>query len=120
MGQGESLAQCQRCAAEGSGLQPRRDRRIRWSKSYAFASSTEVWFVAKNETQSAARALHDMSQKVRETHRLEELAAAVRANDPFPTGTVFLRSHGILCGPDASAKCSFEFAHKKKAPLTGA
>jgi hypothetical protein len=23
----------QRCAAEGAGLQPRRDRRIRWSKS---------------------------------------------------------------------------------------
>jgi hypothetical protein len=61
-----------------------------------------------------------MSQKVRETYRLEELAAAVRANDAFPTGTIFLRSHGVLCGADASAKCSFEFAHKKKAPLPGA
>jgi hypothetical protein len=61
-----------------------------------------------------------MSQKVRETYRLEELAAAVRANDPLPTGTIFLRSHSVLCGTDASAKCSFEFAHKKKAPLPGA
>jgi len=56
-----------------------------------------------------------MSQKVRETYRLEELAAAVRANDPLPTGTIFLRPHGLLGGPDAATKCCFDVAHKTKA-----
>lgn len=61
-----------------------------------------------------------MSQKVRETYLLEEFAGAVRADDAFSSGTVFLRTHGVLCGTDASTECSFDVAHKKKAPLPGA
>jgi hypothetical protein len=61
-----------------------------------------------------------MSQKVRETNRVEKIAAAVRADDAFSSGTVFLRTHGVLCGTDASTECSFDVAHKKKGPLPDA
>jgi hypothetical protein len=88
--------------------------------SYAFASSIKLWFVPKDQAQSAARALHDMSQKIRETHRVEKIAAAVRADDAFSSGKIFLRTHGLLCGTDASTKCCFDVAHKKKGPFPDA